>query len=152
MLERKYIGIGSITTQAQQLASTQEKTTVAANDAKVLADETQVISNFIKGIADQTNLLGLNASIEAARAGEHGKGFGVVADEVRKLAVNSAEATSNIESSLTQMKGSIDTILDYMNVINELVQTQAALTEQMNATADEINLMSQDIVEFAKQN
>lgn len=146
------IGIGSITTQAQQLASTQEKTTVAANDAKVLADETQVISNFIKGIADQTNLLGLNASIEAARAGEHGKGFGVVADEVRKLAVNSAEATSNIESSLTQMKGSIDTILDYMNVINELVQTQAALTEQMNATADEINLMSQDIVEFAKQN
>ena len=145
------IGIASITTQAQQLASTQEKTTLAANDAKVLADETQVISNFIKGIADQTNLLGLNASIEAARAGEHGKGFGVVADEVRKLAVNSAEATSNIESSLTQMKGSIDTILDHMNVINDLAQTQAALTEQMNATADEINKMSQELVEFAKQ-
>jgi PAS domain S-box-containing protein len=145
-------GIGSITTQAQKLASTQEKTTGAANDAKVLADETQVISNFIKAIADQTNLLGLNASIEAARAGEHGKGFGVVADEVRKLAVNSAEATNNIESSLTQMKTSIDTIIEYMNVINDLAQTQAALTEQMNATADEINAMSQDLVEFAKQN
>ena len=143
-------GINSITVQAQELAQTQEKTTVAANDAKGLADETQVISNFIKGIADQTNLLGLNAAIEAARAGEQGKGFGVVADEVRKLAVNSAEATGNIEVSLEQMKGSIDTILGYMTQLSDLVQMQAALTEQMNASADEINNMSQDLVEFAK--
>ena len=50
------------------------------------------------------------------------------------------------------MKTSIDTIIEYMNVINDLAQTQAALTEQMNATADEINAMSQDLVEFAKQN
>lgn len=83
-------GISTITVHAQQLASTQEKTTLAANDTKELADETQTISNFIKTIADQTNLLGLNASIEAARAGEHGKGFSVVADEVRKLADHSA--------------------------------------------------------------
>ncbi|MER2106233.1 MAG: PAS domain-containing protein [Solibacillus sp.] len=143
-------GINSITIQAQELAHTQEKTTVAANGAKGLADETQVISNFIKGIADQTNLLGLNAAIEAARAGEHGKGFGVVADEVRKLAVNSAEATDNIESSLTQMKQSIDTIIGYMAKISDLSQMQAALTEQMNASADEINTMSQDLVDFAK--
>lgn len=143
-------GISSITVQAQQLASTQEQTTLAANDAKSLADETQVISNFIKGIADQTNLLGLNAAIEAARAGEHGKGFGVVADEVRKLAVNSAEATDNIEDTLTQMKQSIDMILAQMTKISDLAQMQAALTEQMNASADEINTMSQDLVEFAK--
>jgi len=144
-------GIASITTQAQKLATTQEKTTLAANDAKVFADETKDISNFIKGIADQTNLLGLNASIEAARAGDQGKGFGVVADEVRKLAVNSADATKNIESSLTQMKGSIETIIDYMNIINDLAHTQASLTEQMNATADVINKMSQDLVDFAKR-
>ena len=144
-------GITSITMHAQELATTQEKTTIAANDAKVFADETQVISNFIKGIADQTNLLGLNAAIEAARAGEHGKGFGVVADEVRKLAVNSSEATSNIETGLTQMKSSIDRIIDYMTKINELAQTQAALTQQMNASAEEINAMSQDLVEFAKR-
>lgn len=144
-------GITSIAIHAQDLASTQEKTTIAANDAKVLADETQTISNFIKGIADQTNLLGLNAAIEAARAGEHGKGFGVVADEVRKLAVHSSEATTNIESGVTQMKGSIDRIIDYMTKINDLAQTQAALTQQMNASAEEINAMSQDLVEFAKK-
>ena len=144
-------GINSITQQAQELAQTQEKTTVAANEAKGLADQTQDISNFIKGIADQTNLLGLNAAIEAARAGEHGKGFSVVADEVRKLATNSGEATTNIESSVNDMKASIDSILEHMVKLSDLAQMQAALTEQMNASADEINNMSQDLVEFAKK-
>ena len=144
-------GISSITLHAQELATTQEKTTLAANETKVLADETQTISNFIKEIANQTNLLGLNAAIEAARAGEHGKGFGVVADEVRKLAVNSEQATSNIESGVTLMKKSIDHIITYMTKINELAQTQAALTEQMNASVEEINAMAQDLVNFAKR-
>ncbi|MGG2106115.1 methyl-accepting chemotaxis protein [Lysinibacillus pakistanensis] len=145
------VGINSITMQAQELAYTQEKTTGVANGAKGLADETQLISNFIREIAVQTNLLGLNAAIEAARAGDQGKGFGVVAEEVRKLAVNSAEATGNIESSLMQIKVSIDTIIDYMDKISELAQTQAALTEQLNASADEIGTMSQDLVEFSKR-
>lgn len=143
-------GITEISSQAQQLAQTQEMTTASANDAKVLADETKEISNFIKGIADQTNLLGLNAAIEAARAGEHGKGFGVVADEVRKLADNSAVATGNIENSLNQMKTSIETIIEQMAVINDLAQMQAALSEQVNASVDEINKMSDDLVDFAK--
>ena len=143
-------GITEISSQAQQLAQTQEMTTISANDAKKLADETKEISNFIKGIADQTNLLGLNAAIEAARAGEHGKGFGVVADEVRKLAVNSSEATGNIENSLTEMKTSIEMIIHQMGIINDLAQTQASLAEQVNTSVDEINKMSVDLVEFAK--
>lgn len=143
-------GIMQISSQAQQLASTQEMTTISANDAKQLADETKEISSFIKGIADQTNLLGLNAAIEAARAGEHGKGFGVVADEVRKLADNSAEATGNIEDSLNKMNHSIETIIQQMDVISDLAQTQAALSEQVNASVEEINQMSLGLVEFAK--
>jgi PAS domain-containing protein len=143
-------GISEISTQAQELADAQERTTESANEAKILADETKEVSNFIKGIADQTNLLGLNAAIEAARAGEHGKGFGVVADEVRKLADNSSEATGSIESRLNEMKAAIDLIMNQMSLINDLAQNQAALAEQVNASVDEINNMSQDLVEFTK--
>jgi len=50
-----------------------------------------------------------------------------------------------------QIKVSIDTIIDYMDKISELAQMQAALTEQLNASADEIGTMSQDLVEFSKQ-
>lgn len=144
-------GIIEISTQAQQLAMTQQMTTTSANEIKKLADETKEISSFIKGIANQTNLLGLNAAIEAARAGEHGKGFSVVADEVRKLADNSSKATGNIENTLGKMKESIEAIINQMDLVNELAQTQAALSEQVNASVDEINKMSVDLVEFAKR-
>lgn len=48
------------------------------------------------------------------------------------------------------MKASIDSILEHMTLLSDLAQMQAALTEQMNASADEINSMSQDLVVFAK--
>lgn len=143
-------GIENVSAQAQEMAGAQEQSTSAANKAKVSTEETKNISNFIKGIADQTNLLGLNASIEAARAGEQGRGFGVVADEVRKLAVNSAEATDNIESSLNEMKDLIEEILHHIGNMTSMTQTQAALTEELNASVEEINSMSQSLVDFAK--
>ena len=149
-IEEMVNGIGSITSHAQELVVTQELTLDAANTAKLATNETEEISNFIKSIADQTNLLGLNASIEAARAGEHGKGFGVVAQEVRKLATISSEATGKIDTSLYEMKGSVMSIIEQMSKISVLAQTQAALTEELNASADEINNMTRTILEMTK--
>ena len=144
-------GITAINLQAQDLAQTQEESSVAAKQVQHTSEKTKEISDFIRSIAEETNLLGLNAAIEAARAGEQGKGFGVVAEQVRKLAVNSKEATGNIEASLNDMKGSIEAILKQMNKLSDLIQSQASLTEEVNTSVEEIRYMSERVVELGNQ-
>lgn len=45
---------------------------------------------------------------------------------------------------------SIETIIELMDFINDSAQIQAVLSEQVNASVDEINKMSVELVEFAK--
>ncbi|QTH46728.1 PAS domain-containing protein [Cohnella sp. LGH] len=142
--------IEAVTIQAQEMATAQEQSMQAANQAKAGTEETKNISLFIREIAAQTSLLGLNAAIEAARAGEFGRGFGVVADEVRKLAFNSAEATENIENSLGEMTVLIGQIQQHISNMTTMTQSQAAVTEQLNASMEEISVMSQSLVDIVK--
>ena len=77
----------------------------SANEAM---ESIREISSLIGSIAKQTNLLALNATIEAARAGEAGRGFAIVANEVKLLAGRTADATEDIDRTISQMRESLD--------------------------------------------
>jgi methyl-accepting chemotaxis protein len=103
------------------------------------------VVGLINEIASQTNLLALNATIEAARAGEAGKGFAVVANEVKQLATQTARATGDIKSQVTEMQavtaGAIDAIKNVLSGVsdmNEICTVIAAAVEEQAAATREI--------------
>ncbi|MCG8566626.1 MAG: methyl-accepting chemotaxis protein [Desulfobacterales bacterium] len=132
--------------QITQTAVTQAKDVSSQVDALGrAAQEINQVTETISDISEQTNLLALNATIEAARAGEAGKGFAVVAGEIKALAQQTAEATSEITTRISDIQNttsgsieSIDTIVKVISEINDIVTTVAAAIEQQSATTQEI--------------
>ncbi|WP_375273783.1 methyl-accepting chemotaxis protein [Methylorubrum thiocyanatum] len=105
------------------------------------------VVNLISSIAAQTNLLALNATIEAARAGPAGRGFAVVAAEVKELASQTAQATAEISSQITQIQGSTDQavsaiggIAGRIREISSVATAIASAVEQQGAATREIVL------------
>jgi methyl-accepting chemotaxis protein len=112
-----------------------------------LADAAQKIGDvvgLITNIAGQTNLLALNATIEAARAGDAGKGFAVVASEVKGLAGQTAKATEEISTQISQIQSAtkeavaaIREITETISQVSTIATTiAAAMEEQGSATAE----------------
>lgn len=97
-------------------------------------EEVSSILGVIKGIAEQTNLLALNAAIEAARAGDQGRGFAVVADEVRNLASRTAEATSNIETIISQFQQGSEESLSSVDSVCVFAHQRSVDVEALSAT------------------
>lgn len=142
--------IASQVTRSSQVANRAVTDARAAGDSMTsLVEASQRIGDvtrMISDIAEQTNLLALNATIEAARAGDAGKGFAVVAAEVKNLASESAKATEEISSQISQMQSisrssaeAIQTICRVIEEINDISSSIAAAIQEQSAATQEIS-------------
>ena len=136
--------VGQSTDVANKANTEAERTNGTVQGLAEAAQKIGEVVNLISEIAEQTNLLALNATIEAARAGEAGKGFAVVASEVKNLANQTAKATEDIASQVTDMQSvtgdavsAIKTITETIGEINSITDLiSTAVTEQGNATRE----------------
>lgn len=80
----------------------------AIAEIQTASNEVKSIIQEIQKISSQTNLLSMNAAIEAAHAGEAGRGFAVVANEVGVLAASSARSAKNIQEHIKDMVSKIN--------------------------------------------
>jgi len=149
--------IAEMTATTEELAASagmlsEDLVKVRLGSDRVLAEvgKTDDILRFVSDVAANSNLLGLNASIEAARAGEHGRGFAVVAEEIRKMAINSSQAVTDIQKTLNAIQKETRTMADVISHTAELGQRQAAASEEISATIEQLAASADEVEKIAE--
>ncbi|SHN58455.1 methyl-accepting chemotaxis protein [Desulfitobacterium chlororespirans] len=154
----------SLSAVSQEISATSEE---LANSAQGLAHEiisikamsekiveqikkTDEVLKFIKDVAANSNLLGLNAAIEAARAGEQGRGFAVVAEEIRKMATNSSSSINDINGIIMTIQNDFRELINRVNQVSELGESQAAASEQITASMSEMVASTDKVMRVAE--
>jgi methyl-accepting chemotaxis protein len=123
------------------------KTDLRVNELFELSQRIGDVVKVITAIAEQTNLLALNATIEAARAGAAGRGFAVVAQEVKALANQTAKATNDIGTQISEMQAAT---LDSVQAIKEIGGTIDRVSEIATAMAAAVEEQGGAIQEIAR--
>ena len=121
--------ISSVRTDIEDLHEFQDKFVKSFTALKEQMDSIKECTQIISTLSGQTNLLALNATIEAARAGEHGRGFAVVAGEVKKLSLDTADASSKIDSSVESFTNQITAIIAEADKNRQLLDGVSASAE-----------------------
>lgn len=146
----------SIQEISQQVSQSSNVTTQAVADAEkaneliegldIGTQDIGEVVSLIQDIAEQTNLLALNATIEAARAGDAGKGFAVVASEVKNLASQTAKATEQISSQISNLQSmtgdavsSVKNIAKTIRDVDAIASAIASAVEEQGAATQEIS-------------
>lgn len=149
-IEQINAGLEEVASGSQGLSLTMNNVVKSAMESARNIDKINTVIKAIEDISAHSNLLGLNAAIEAARAGEHGRGFAVVAEEMRKLAMQSKDSAKSVNQILTEMKNSIEGIIAEINQIAGVAENQAAATEEITASMNELTSNSQTLVEHSR--
>lgn len=109
------------------------------------------VTETITEISEQTNLLALNATIEAARAGEAGKGFAVVANEIKELAKQTADATIDIKSQISEMQGTTKVTVEDMDAISKIIDDIFVIINEIASTVAEQSSATREIADNIAQ-
>ena len=133
------------TTIAVDAAGKAKKADISATSLSEKSDQILSIVELIRTIAERTNLLALNATIEAARAGEHGKGFAVVASEVKSLANQTAEATTQIEAQINDVRAASHSMKSQMAEIDQTVTRIDSITRTIKTALHEETAAAHEI-------
>ncbi|KAF1855857.1 hypothetical protein Lal_00001550 [Lupinus albus] len=154
LLEQAQLVSDSITTIAstiEELNASHEDLAATMQDVANLSDHvsenvnnTDSVIAIIQQIAGQTNLLGLNAAIEAAR------GFAVVAEEVRKLSDQSHQSAKEIQTTLRELKSSMEVVIDHTRQTAGITKEQAKAIESITERAITLQQVGQELLSMAK--
>ncbi|RCJ18999.1 PAS domain S-box protein [Nostoc sp. ATCC 43529] len=133
---------------AESILNLQQTNSQIANKVNSLDEFSQKISHVVSTIGQivtQTNLLAGDASIEATWMGDRGRSFAKVAEEISQLAVQSAEATQEIQGVLTNMQLETSVLVQAIESGTNQIGEKANLVQNTKLSLEDILEVSQQI-------
>ncbi|MBD2517920.1 PAS domain-containing protein [Nostoc sp. FACHB-973] len=138
---------GTIDLTVESILNLRQTISQIATKVNNLGESSQKISHVastIGQIATQTNLLASDASIEATWMGDRGRGFAKVVEQITQLAVQSGEATQEIQGVLTDME------LETTALVKAIESGTTEIVEKANLVQN-TKLKLEDILEVSEQ-